>query len=228
MAAAALLLLTTGVAAAGHGGGGHGGGGGFHGGGGSRGGGGSPGFSRGGQGQYARGGYHGGHGGYGGYGGYRGYGGAYHGRGYGGWRGWWGGVGLGLYLSALPWDYETLWWGTTPFYYADDNYYVWDGDAGAYQAVEPPAGLRSSGGAGAPGSSAAPAVDGQLFVYPRAGQAEALVARDRDECSRWATTQTGASGAVTTAGGGQPSSATRPEYLRAEAACLEGRNYTVR
>jgi hypothetical protein len=51
------------------------------------------------------------------------------------------GSGLGFYLPFLPWYCDTYWWGGIPYYYADSNYYVWDGDVGEYEAVEPPAGL---------------------------------------------------------------------------------------
>ena len=113
------------------------------------------------------------------------------GRWHGGWRGWWGGAGLGLYLSVLPWDYETFWWGGTPIYYADNNYYVWDDDASEYQAVDPPADLRASAVARAPGSSANPVTGQQLFAYPKIGQSDQQQARDREECGRWASNQAG-------------------------------------
>jgi len=146
---------------------------------------------------------------------------------YAGYAGWgsWGGIGLGWYLPVLPWGFETLWWGGTPYYFADNAYYVWDGDVGEYQQVEPPPAL--SGPAPAPASVAGanpePAPD--FHAYPNAGQSEAQQARDRDECRRWASEQTGG-------GPGQTPEtadalARHQEYLRAVAACLSGRNYTV-
>jgi hypothetical protein len=227
--AAVLALATAGAAlAAPGGGGGHAGGGGFHGGGG---------------------GFHGGGGGYrgGGYGGYRGgyghggyYGGRYYGgyRGYGGW-GWrgggWGccgwGWGLGWSLAVLPFGYATYWWGGVPYYYANNYYYVWDSGAGAYEAVEPPEGLTST----PPSAATAGNVPGasptgtwtDLYAYPKGGQSTEQQTKDRDECHKWAVGQTGYDPS-------QPPTdakdlmAKREGYLRAEGACLEARNYSVK
>ena len=130
---------------------------------------------------------------------------------------------MGFYLPLLPWYYDTYWWGDIPYYYVDGNYYVWDGDAGEYQAVEPPAGLSSVPPQGA---SVNPAVSSELFAYPKGGQTEAQQKQDKDECSRWATSETGFNPAAP-APGKDPADA-RLSYLRAEAACLEARNYSVR
>jgi hypothetical protein len=236
IAVAAALALAAGSALAGpgggHGGGGgggfHGGGGGYHGGGGGYHGGGYGGGYRGGYGY--RGGW-GGHGYYGGryYGGWHGY--------YGGWRGGWGwgwgwgccGIGLGWWLPVLPLGYATYYWGGIPYYYANDSYYVWDANASAYQAVDPPSGLSTT-----PSSSAATypgvAASGNwtdLFAYPKGGQSVEQQTRDRDECHKWAVTQTGFDPAQP---GGDPKelAAKREAYLRAEGACLEARDYSVK
>lgn len=211
-------LLSIGVASAGPGGGGggggHGGGGGgshsgggaFHGGGGGFHGGGGQGFGRPSGGHY-RGGY-----------GWRGY----HGRGYG-WG--WGGIGLGIYLPYLPWDYETYWWNGVPYYYANDMYYAWDGAVGEYEAVDPPSG---PGEVPPQGSAASPRVSPELFAYPKGGQSEAQQKQDRDECRAWATKQTGFDPSQTAPPDQQDIGDAQRGYLRAEAACLEGRNYSVR
>jgi hypothetical protein len=225
--AAVLALAATGsaLAAPGGGGGGHAGGGG---------------------GRAVGGGFHGG-GGYrgGGYGGYRGgYGGRYYGGWHGGyyggygWRGGWGwgccGFGLGWYLPVLPFGYATYWWGGVPYYYADNYYYTWDSAVGQYQAVEPPAGLATTPSPSAAGVTS-PAAGGpagtwtDLFAYPKGGQSLEQQTKDRDECHKWAVTQTGFDPA-------QPPSSSDPRdamakregYLRAEAACLEARNYSVK
>jgi hypothetical protein len=244
LASAVLLAAGPVAVAAGHGGGGmgHAGfGGGFHGG-----------FARGGfaRGGIARGGY--------GRGYARGYGGrGYGGRGYG-WRGgygWgpgWGlglGLGLGLYLDTLPWDYATYWWGGVPYYYADDNYYVWDSPAGEYQEVQPPAQVAQQ-------AANAPAPSQQLYAYPKNGQSEQQQTSDKAQCRQWAATQMGsppnhgevnrppgvlstqpptsdtATGALGEAIGTAPPSDGPPaaggrDFLRAEAACLQGRGYSV-
>jgi hypothetical protein len=252
LAAAGLLAAGVGVSEAdggGHMGGGGGGGahvgGGGHFGGGAHYGGGFGGAHFGGYG-YGRGGYYG-----------RGYGGWY-GRGYGYWGGccgwgWWGPgwFGLGLYAAWLPWYYSLYWWDGYPYYYYDNTYYVWNGDAGQYQQVNPPQGFNPSTSSSSPPPNAeapGPAND-QLFAYPKAGQSPEQQARDRDECSRWAAGQVGQQPAQTPPAGaappagapsgaaGQPSNGAAPAsanammqhqaYLRAEAACLQARNYTV-
>jgi hypothetical protein len=189
---------------------GGGGGGGFHGGGGGGfhggGGGGGGGFR--GAGGYRGGGYRGGPG-YGYRGGY-----------YGGWRGGYYGYGLGLgwlgyglALATLPLYYDTYWWDGVPYYYADDNYYLWDGNADAYVTVQPPQGLQAQVSA-APGPQSDPKAE--LFAYPKNGQSAAQQTRDVSECRQWAIGQAG-------------SDATKhAEYLRAEDACLTGRGYSVR
>ena len=238
---ASLLLSAGGVAlAAPHGGFGggmarggmaHGGfaGGGFHGG-----------FARGGfaragmgRGSFAR-----------GYGGHRG---GWHDHDWGrrGWRGYgwapyWGlGLGLGLYLSTLPWDYSTYWWGGEPYYYADSNYYVWDGSAGEYEQVQPPSQVTQQ---------AANAPPPHLYAYPKNGQSAEQQSRDEAACRTWASQQSNqhpdapdaAPGSDTALGAiaaatGAPRAATGPgpgaglgsQYARAEAACLQGRGYSV-
>jgi len=196
--AAGLALSTTTIAQA-HGGGGHAGG--AHGGG-----------------------YGGGRGGRGGYGGYGGYGerrGGYgHGR-FGYYEGF-GFLGYGLFLDALPLYYSMYWWGGSPYYYANDNFYQWNGSVGQYETVRPPQNLASQV---ATSQSLENVV---LFAYPKNGQTSEQQATDRVECQRWAMDQSGvdsspAGGTVPAAG----ASARRRDYLRAESACLEGRGYSV-
>jgi hypothetical protein len=153
----------------------------------------------------------------GGYGGgyYRGYprGGYGYPRGGYGYGGWWGGLGLGLFLAALPLYYETLWWDGIPYYYANHAYYVWDGDVQQYQAVVPPTGL-------APNAAAAPGAAGSgsdLYAYPQDGQSADQQASDRSECRRWAASQVGGEAAARQSEG----------FRRAEAACLQAHHYSV-
>jgi hypothetical protein len=130
-------------------------------------------------------------------------------------------LGYGLFLGALPWYYSTYWWDGVPYYYADNAYYLWNGNVGQYEQVPPPAGLVDQ-------AQQAPAPS-ELFMYPKAGQTAEQQARDRYECHRWAADQTGFD--PTQAAGGAPAGtavAKREEYLRADAACLEGRNYSVK
>ena len=190
---ASLLMLGSGSTAfAQHSGGFHGGGGGFHGGGGGfHGGGGFRGFHGGGYGGYRGGGYGGYRGGYG-YG-YRGYG-----RGWGpGWGPGWG-LGLGLYLSVLPWYYTTFWWSGVPYYYVQNDYYVWDSDADAYEQVQPPPQVAEEAQNGQQAQSGQPVQNGQvteappqLYAYPKNGQTAQQQATDKRECGSWASAQTG-------------------------------------
>src|SRR6266404_3759385 len=151
------------------------------------------------------GGYHGGYGGgYGGY--YGGYGwrGGYYGWG-GGWYGpWaWGGVGLGLYFATLPLYYSTVWWEGVPYYYADNVYYRWDPAVSQYETVSQTPEIQGEAAASSPAAS------GTLIVYPKNGKTEEQQGKDKFECHRWAAGQ-------------------RSDYFRAQAACLEGRGYTVK
>jgi hypothetical protein len=197
----------------GGGGGGHGGGGGGH-------------FSGGGHfgggGHFAGGGYRGGYAGNSGYGGYRGgygwhggYGGYRGGYGWhGGWGGWgWGGLGIGLYFATLPYYYSTFWYAGVPYYYADDNYYQWDGNAGQYETVTPPAEVQRE----------AEQQSSNLIAYPKNGQTEAQQTADKSDCSAWAMSQSGFDPNQTATA----STSKHSDYMRAQAACLEGRGYSV-
>lgn len=197
------------------GGGGHGGVGGGHFSGGGHFGGGAH-FAGGGyRGGYA-GGWHGGYGGYrGGYGWHGGYGGYRGGYGWhGGWGGWgWGGLGIGLYFATLPYYYSTIWYAGAPYYYADDNYYQWDGNVGQYETVTPPAEVQRQ----------AEQQSSNLIAYPKNGQTEAQQTADKSECSAWAISQSGFDPSQA------PTASTNKhsDYMRAQAACLEGRGYSV-
>jgi hypothetical protein len=194
------------------------------------------------------GGYAGGYGGHaGGYGGAyggRGYGG-YGGRGYGyggwrggygyGWRGGWGGwgwgwgLGYGAFLATLPLYYSTWWWDGVPYYYANDNYYVWNPSANGYVVTSPPAQVvREAGGVqgGTATGGTASGVGTTMFAYPKNGQSTELQASDKFACHQWAAKQSGfdPTAAAPAAGNAQ---AERQDYMRAQAACLEGRGYSV-
>ena len=192
--------------------------------------------------------YHGGayatHGGYG-YGrpgAYSGHG--YYGRGYYGygystgayWRGgyWHGGfwprcyygLGFSWFLPVLPLAYATYWYGSIPYYYANDVYYTYDPSYEGYVATDPPP-VAEGGGAGVEGGppsagppSAGPpsdgAVQGQVFMYPKNGQSTEQQAADKAECQQWAAQQAGAA------------AQNGSDYQRAMSACVEGRGYSAR
>jgi len=154
------------------------------------------------------------HGGYGGW--HGGYG--WRGGFWGPWGWGWGGLGLGLYFATLPYYYSTYWWGGVPYYYADNTYYRWNGGVGQYETVAPPAGLQNQAGA----QGADPS---ELIAYPKNGQTQEQLGKDKFECHRWAVGQTGFD---PTQPAGGTASGNRSNYLRAQAACLEGRGYSVK
>jgi hypothetical protein len=201
------LILSSGAALAqSHGGGGH------FGGGSHVGGGGHAAVIHGG---YGYGGYHGGYG----YGGWRGgYGYGWRG-GYYGWGWGLGGLGLGLYVASLPLYYSTYWWGGVPYYYADDVYYRYDDNARQYVTVAPPPEAPQAQGGAEP-------VGTDLIAYPKSGQSAEQQAKDKYECHHWAATQTGFD--PTQGAAAAPSAAKRGDYMRAQAACLDGRGYSVK
>ena len=181
------------------------------------------------------GGFHGGgfHGGAfrGGFGG-RGFHGGFGWRGAGFWGPWgwgWGGLGLGLYFASLPYYYQTYYWGGVPYYYSDYTYYRWDPAMSQYQTVAPPAEAYQNGGSvpggvpgGAPGSTAS---SSELIAYPKNGQSQEQQNKDKYECHHWAAGQTGFDPSQ---GAGAAPAVRRNDYLRAQAACLDARGYSVR
>ena len=49
---------------------------------------------------------------------------------------------IGLLVPSLPPYYTEIWWSGTPYYYANETYYVWDAARNEYQVVDPPDGLK--------------------------------------------------------------------------------------
>ena len=46
---------------------------------------------------------------------------------------------VGLVVAVLPPYYSTVWIGSSPYYYANDVYYVWQPEQNGYVVVDPPA-----------------------------------------------------------------------------------------
>jgi hypothetical protein len=126
---------------------------------------------------------------------------------------------LGLYFATLPLYYSTVWWDGIPYYYADNVYYRWDPGVSQYETVSPPPEIQGEAAAPRPG------VSGTLIVYPKNGQTEEQLGKDKFECHRWAAGQTGFDPTQVT---GATPPGKRSDYFRAQAACLEGRGYTVK
>jgi hypothetical protein len=138
-------------------------------------------------------------------------------------------LGYGFYLSTLPYYYSTFWWDGVPYYYADDNYYLWDNSVDQYQAVSPPPEVLSQR------NTRQTLAD--LFAYPKNGQSPEQQLeqqlQDKQACRNWAAAQTGAAptqsdaASATAQAGNAAPAATRENYLRAQAACFEARGYSV-
>jgi hypothetical protein len=121
---------------------------------------------------------------------------------------------LGIVVPVLPPYYTTLRVATVQYYYANDAYYRYDDAAGGFVVVPPPA----------EAAPAAPRVVLEPFAYPARGQSPEQLARDRDECRRWALEQTGYDPSRADAA----LAAARDDYFRAMSACYGGRGYTTR
>jgi len=130
---------------------------------------------------------------------------------------------LGLYFASLPLYYSTMWWDGIPYYYADNTYYRWNGSVNQYETVSPPPGIQAQGQDPGQGQGQASGSAG-LIAYPKSGQTQEQQGKDKFECHRWAVGQTGFD---PTQGGAAPAGK-RTDYFRAQAACLEGRGYTVK
>jgi len=127
---------------------------------------------------------------------------------------------LGIVVPFLPPFYSTVWIAGTPYYYANDTYYVWRPDLSGYQVTSlPPQAPEQE-----PNLSA-----DQLFIYPKKGQSEKQLADDRFECYRWSVGQTGYDPIEPPENLSQSAlNAKREDYQRAMKTCLDGRGYSVR
>jgi len=134
------------------------------------------------------------------------------------------GAPVGLFVPALPAFYTTVWFGGVPYYYANDTYYQWVPAQSQYEVVAPPGDENAAQTQPAP----APGSD-DVFVYPKNGQSDEQQSRDKYECHKWASQQSGFD--PTVSGGGVPpeqNASARASYQRAMGACLEGRGYSVK
>jgi hypothetical protein len=129
---------------------------------------------------------------------------------------------IGIGVGFLPPYYTTVWFGGVPYYYADQAYYLWRPERREYVVTRPPAGQPAQVGDTSSGSA-------DVFVYPKNGQSEAQQSTDRYECHAWAVQKSGFD--PTKPGGGVAQGdieTRRADYRRAEAACLDGRGYSVK
>lgn len=126
---------------------------------------------------------------------------------------------LGIVVQDLPSWRTTITIGGLPYYYLNGSYYRPRSDSG-YEVVAAPV---------AQSDTASTSGNERLFIYPRHDQGAERQASDEYECHRWAAQQSGfdPTGAAT-GQGTMVSTHGRSDYRRAQAACLEGRGYTVR
>lgn len=115
---------------------------------------------------------------------------------------------LGVLVPVLPPLYSTVWVAGTPYYYANGVYYRAVPNEGYEVTRLPPPEVAT------PVPQPSPPVLPEPVVYPREQQSPLQTQADRQACNQWASQQPGAS---------EPS-----VFQRAQAACLDGRGYTVR
>lgn len=123
---------------------------------------------------------------------------------------------IGAFVTSLPDGFIAFSIGLATYYYLNNTYYIWDDAREGYVVVEKPKGAEDA---------IAKATRGRLVVYPNKGQSEDQQAKDRYECHRWAVSE---SGFDPTLEENEYSPKDNDVYRRALAACLEGRDYTVK
>jgi hypothetical protein len=126
------------------------------------------------------------------------------------------GAPFGLFVNYLPGYYSSFWFGSTRYFYADDNYYTYEPARRGYVVTRSPYGDDRD-------DEDSQDQDQDLYVYPAKGQSEQQQADDRYDCHRWAADQTHYDPVDSTYDADQ-----RADYLRAMTACLTGRGYSVK
>jgi hypothetical protein len=125
----------------------------------------------------------------------------------------------GVVVTDLPTFATVLTIGAASYWYANGIYYRGVPSGDGYEVVAPPVG----------GTAAAPITE-KLYVYPRNGQTADRQSSDEYECHRWAVTQSGfdPTANATSSNSAPVDLSKRGDYGRAQAACLDGRGYTVK
>ncbi|GAA4947346.1 DUF6515 family protein [Halioxenophilus aromaticivorans] len=121
---------------------------------------------------------------------------------------------IGVRVRTLPLGFATFTFGSTVYYHVNDIFYRRYGseyvvvDAPTNNYTVPVASTYSSG---------------DWAIYPRYEQSDEELQQDRYECHLWAFDRTNYDPSMP-----QQDSRLRGDYYRAQAACLEGRGYTVK
>ncbi len=145
------------------------------------------------------------------------------------WDRWWHGgwvvspAPAGVFVPLAPPCCTVVWWGQTPYYYANDAYYLWDAGRNEYQVVAPPPGLEAAGTTPAPVTAGA---SDHLFADATRGQSPEQQSADRSECNQWARAESGYDPSA--ADSAAQARDKRNAYFRADAACLAARGYLVK
>ena len=123
---------------------------------------------------------------------------------------------IGAFVRTLPLGFIAFSIGLSTYYHVNDTFYSWDEDRAGYRVVEKPAKAEES---------IQQATQGRLVIYPNDGQDDEQQAKDRYECHRWASNESGIDPSLE-----ENEFDERDEdiYRRSIAACLEGRQYAVR
>lgn len=136
------------------------------------------------------------------------------------------GAPVGAFVPVLPPYYTTVYFGGSPYYYANDTYYIWSNSNSQYEVVDAPGDPNAASTEAPPPP---PSQNGDVFVYPKNGQSEEQLSKDKYECHKWAQGESGFDPTQPN-GGVSPSEASskRAAYQRAIGACLDGRGYSVK
>lgn len=140
-----------------------------------------------------------------------------HGGGH--WHGGWGGY--GRVYGGLPLLATVLTVGAVTYWVADGVYYR-AAPAGGYVVVPAPVEAPPAD------TAAAKTGEARLFIYPRQSQSAGQQATDEYACHRWAAEQSGFDPVAAGSAGAAAAPGQRADYRHAQAACLDGRGYTVR
>ena len=122
---------------------------------------------------------------------------------------------IGAVVTTLPTGFIGFSSGPSTYYYVNDTYYNWNEPRQVYIVVNKPDGAEQA---------IEEATEGRLVIYPNDNQDAEQQAKDRYQCHRWATTE---SGIDPTEEDVTHNSEEKSVYRRAISACMTGRDYTV-
>jgi len=125
---------------------------------------------------------------------------------------------IGALVAELPVGYVAFNNGYDTYFYVNATYYRWSDSDTAFVVVKKPKGADEA---------IKEETEDRLYAYPNANQSEEQQAKDRYECHQWAVSE---SHVDPTLEDEKQDLSTDDvmNYRRALAACLEGRDYTVK